>query len=768
MADSKLVPPGREELAAKRQPDSPGSAGNAPGSSGLQEPNTSVSDHWKDTKQRPPVLVKDQLKQLIQIGLTSAHGPPMSNSWYDDNQGCYNIWWKWGTFSKWWPTENKDVLLIRYCMLCANGDMTMIIPPETIVCDLVRPADEAGNEWWYMCQHFRGMVNDNIFNPEEMKELESFQELLNSRPKEPEVGNAESQDIDMTDAMHCVRRDGTPWNDEIREDHITWYLRNLLHVLRSVTPQHPGYVESGWITVNSLLTHEDGSDRTVDHTWAPGRGCRFNGDTLGHIFGWASGILNYSTLQCGNDSDGNHNTLIRVDSGNYLESLAQPDYVQVTKDNMHETCYGMSHLVYRGYARSWGLVVTAGLGLRRGIWSASPPPDGYLQEVVLELARDKATDGQVQGQFYPVLDKGQKDGHEFNGAIGYIVKVKDALDADVEIFRTPNGAYVVPNGGIDAELISSAILYQGTGDHPDGTVLDTSFLALPITKESRAMVMTATKLLVNDPDAQSRRNSTKSRWRLLEFETTWARGCLDEQNGNCVAALRDILGQEPEVYDSLRRYDASNPGPTAPEGKGKPHDPEGKGKAPRSRTPVGRGDPRDGNRAGDGTAQQRSHSKGRGKSSGKGKRHTKDRLSPTSNMTGKGRHDEAEAIEGVQGWLAGMSIRRSTYCKTLEDGTYCAHHNSPKGCGFAHSKAEIDAHAAERVIFVQSMLDQHGWSWHAYHEDNEFNPNGWCTAGPSLELITSGDHPTQKGDPRYKGTKGCSPAPAVFNAWGNK
>eukprot|EP00972_Heterocapsa_arctica_P054806 8079527-Heterocapsa_arctica.AAC.1 len=115
-----------------------------------------------------------------------------------------------------------------------------------------------------------------------------------------------------------------------------------------------------------------------------------------------------------------------------------------------------------------------------------------------------------------------------------------------------------------------------------------------------------------------------------------------------------------------------------------------------------------------------------------------------------------------------MSIRRSTYCNSYEDGSYCRHFDSAKGCGFAHSKAEIDTHAGERVTFVQSRLDQKQWPWHAYHSDNQFQPDGWCIAGPSFDLIRGGDHPTQKGDPRYIGTKGCSPAPEAFNVWGNK
>jgi hypothetical protein len=290
--------------------------------------------------------------------------------------------------------------------------------------------------------------------------------------------------------------------------------------------------------------------------------------------------------------------------------------------------------------------------------------------------------------------------------------------------------------------------------------------------------MAVTKTLMNDPDLPSRSRPNKTRWQMLEFEVLTVRGCLDDNGGNRADTLWAVLGYDAEIFDNLRGYDdITNPGPLTlgnkgnapnPEGKGGPQDPDDKGKGkgqeegkPRSRTPVDRGN-QQADASGKGSGPRRDHSRGRGKAEGKGK--SKDHQSATSHMTGKGRFHESEAVDGLKGWLVGMSIRHSTYCTSLRNHTRCEWRDTAKGCGFAHTKGEHDAHAQYRVDFVQKRLHERGWPWHAYDEGNRFDPNGYCRAGPSLQLVKDGDPVTQKGDPKGNGAKGAVQPP--FNAWG--
>eukprot|EP00972_Heterocapsa_arctica_P030246 4454841-Heterocapsa_arctica.AAC.1 len=77
---------------------------------------------------RAPVTIADQLKHAIERGLLSSHGPPNNRSYYDEADGKQYIYWKWGTFSTWSPTTDINVLFVRYCMLCMNGDMELAMP----------------------------------------------------------------------------------------------------------------------------------------------------------------------------------------------------------------------------------------------------------------------------------------------------------------------------------------------------------------------------------------------------------------------------------------------------------------------------------------------------------------------------------------------------------------------------------------------------------------------------------------------------------------
>eukprot|EP00972_Heterocapsa_arctica_P078434 11565785-Heterocapsa_arctica.AAC.1 len=67
-----------------------------------------------------------------------------------------------------------------------------------------------------------------------------------------------------------------------------------------------------------------------------------------------------------------------------------------------------------------------------------------------------------------------------------------------------------------------------------------------------------------------------------------------------------------------------------------------------------------------------------------------------------------------------MTIRRTEMCNSIANGTVCDHYKTSRGCGFAHSTAEIAAVEAERKRFVQERLDSHGWPWYRYHRDNRF------------------------------------------------
>eukprot|EP00972_Heterocapsa_arctica_P114190 16441212-Heterocapsa_arctica.AAC.1 len=75
----------------------------------------------------------------------------------------------------------------------------------------------------------------------------------------------------------------------------------------------------------------------------------------------------------------------------------------------------------------------------------------------------------------------------------------------------------------------------------------------------------------------------------------------------------------------------------------------------------------------------RSRTPGRGSKGHSGK----SRLSSTSHLTGKGRHDEARPGS----WLDGIPFAKSEMCRNPDD---CTHRYSRKGCSFAHSQREVD------------------------------------------------------------------------------
>eukprot|EP00972_Heterocapsa_arctica_P018464 2727825-Heterocapsa_arctica.AAC.1 len=74
---------------------------------------------------RPAITNVTQLKLLIELGLTSAHGKPMNMSYFDHVNKVHHLAWKWGTWSIWGPCEDVNVLLIRYAQLCLNEDMEL-------------------------------------------------------------------------------------------------------------------------------------------------------------------------------------------------------------------------------------------------------------------------------------------------------------------------------------------------------------------------------------------------------------------------------------------------------------------------------------------------------------------------------------------------------------------------------------------------------------------------------------------------------------------
>eukprot|EP00972_Heterocapsa_arctica_P042780 6309476-Heterocapsa_arctica.AAC.1 len=113
-------------------------------------------------------------------------------------------------------------------------------------------------------------------------------------------------------------------------------------------------------------------------------------------------------------------------------------------------------------------------------------------------------------------------------------------------------------------------------------------------------------------------------------------------------------------------------------------------------------------------------------------------------MTGKGRYHEGIQSQSSN-WLHGMTFRKSEMCDTVADNSHCAHYRTSKGCGFAHTSAEMLACRETRFRFVKGAIAEREWPWYEYHWANSFKGDGTPLSGPALSIHQNGDH-----DYRYK------------------
>jgi hypothetical protein len=198
---------------------------------------------------RPPVTIALQLQSLISGGLLSAHGTPMNETYQNPITGVWIIHWKWGTWSSWPYTSDPDVLFIRYCTLCLNEDLVMIIPHGLCKPPPEITQSEQDQPWWFVFKFIGEMPIDaskevseasNDFLTLMAAKRAAYQ--LKAEDSLPPIGTPWSGTpttpltlptepvADMTDAMHCVRFDGTtPWNGNQGElpkaTQMTWYVQ---------------------------------------------------------------------------------------------------------------------------------------------------------------------------------------------------------------------------------------------------------------------------------------------------------------------------------------------------------------------------------------------------------------------------------------------------------------------------------------------------------------------------------------------------------------
>eukprot|EP00972_Heterocapsa_arctica_P059670 8799600-Heterocapsa_arctica.AAC.1 len=62
-----------------------------------QQAGTPAGMQWDPARDgyRPPVTLLVQLQVLIALGIASAHGKPMNDSYYDDTARAWHLSWKW-------------------------------------------------------------------------------------------------------------------------------------------------------------------------------------------------------------------------------------------------------------------------------------------------------------------------------------------------------------------------------------------------------------------------------------------------------------------------------------------------------------------------------------------------------------------------------------------------------------------------------------------------------------------------------------------------
>eukprot|EP00972_Heterocapsa_arctica_P044576 6578298-Heterocapsa_arctica.AAC.1 len=88
----------------------------------------------------------------------------------------------------------------------------------------------------------------------------------------------------MRDSMHCIAFDGAIWkgvsNEDAKNKHLEWYVWALTTYLQEVDESFPGYVDAGWITVNSLLTAPGITGNSVTDSWAVAPNVPFDGHAL--------------------------------------------------------------------------------------------------------------------------------------------------------------------------------------------------------------------------------------------------------------------------------------------------------------------------------------------------------------------------------------------------------------------------------------------------------------------------------------------------------
>eukprot|EP00972_Heterocapsa_arctica_P106167 15640378-Heterocapsa_arctica.AAC.1 len=132
---------------------------------------------------REPLPCWRQLQDLIKRAVDITHGKPLTEPAYDSVTGIQTMVWKWGTTTQWKHSRDNNVMFIRYFMLCLNGDMVPLIPPQLIV----SPSDiaslrtltltDVGNPWLRMAAFIQEVLEPQLDDAGK-EEAKSFRDLL--------------------------------------------------------------------------------------------------------------------------------------------------------------------------------------------------------------------------------------------------------------------------------------------------------------------------------------------------------------------------------------------------------------------------------------------------------------------------------------------------------------------------------------------------------------------------------------------------------------